>query len=165
MARRMITVKEIDFVDDTINNAEEQANNILTVDDVETEQTSRENQDTILQNAIGGLLRHQLVESANIDFEDTAFVDLGTLEWTKETNHFYSNTINNIKIPLNASTLPTLICSKYQKATATDIYNETTDKSIGITTNGRFYLYDSDATNPSELNNLINGVIVAYEIN
>lgn len=62
------------------------ADNVVSQSELSASETQRDTVDTQLLNAVGGTLRHCLaIQESGIDFEDTDFVDLGTLNWSKST--------------------------------------------------------------------------------
>ena len=71
---------------------------------VQSELTPYDSNDTQLQNAIGGTLRQCLCVKESLDFDNTAFVDLGELSWDYNTSNsvFYTQVnekaIGNIKM-------------------------------------------------------------------
>ena len=168
MARRMLTVKEMDFVDSVITKTEGSADNIALKSDVETEQTARENQDTILQNAIGGALRHQLVESANIDFEDTAWIDLGELNWNYDTSGtypFFKANVPNIKQQeVNANKIICTIYNNYGAIAEGPFKQNPYNKIIRQTTSSsQIMVQDTAYTNANVFKNAMKGVLLAFE--
>ena len=77
------------FVDDVYARTEGDAGKLVLQEELSAEETARSNQDTILQNAIGGTLRQILASIKNISFDNTDFVDLGELNWSYATDYNY----------------------------------------------------------------------------
>ena len=104
-----------------------------------------------------------------VDFENKKFVqnvarvDLGTLTWTKESNHFYSSTNPTAKIPPNNSTPANVVCAKYVNYSASSI---TSESVIGIALNNsrRFYINDSAYSDAPTLTTALNGVYAFFEL-
>jgi hypothetical protein len=111
-----------------------------------------------IKENIGGSLRHQLAEANNIDFDNTAWVDLGTLTW-----YFYQGEFFTDSIPVVSGTnYNRIICPKYKTLN----YNLTEDKTIRVVYNGvRVIVSDSSLANltTTQFTNAMKGILLAYE--
>lgn len=137
------------------------ASEIVSQSELSTETTARSNQDTILQNAIGGTLRHCLaVQESGLDFEDTDFVDLGTLTWT-----YYSGTqtMGASITGIASGTNPKAMCSKYSRVVMSGGWGDITELTFGIT-GGEIRIKDTSlGTDATSFKNAMKGVLLAYE--
>ena len=106
-------------------------------------------------------LRKHLTEIAEIDFEDTASVDLGTLEWTYDSGYtqhkrWYVYEGTTMKLPSSNDDKANILSDNYITRSITEMHS---DGKLGIGldyTNGNLYVYnDSDTIQPSG--------ILAYE--
>ena len=140
------------------------ASEVVSQSELNASETQRDNIDTQLKNAIGGTLRHCLaIQEAGVNFEDTDFVDLGTLTWTysSDIQRFNATTsIENIKV-VNNSTAIKGLCTQYD-IIGSD-YTATTDKSLGVNTSGLVRIKDTTYTDATTFKNAMKGVLLAYE--
>lgn len=90
-------------------------------------------------------------------------VDLGTLTWTKENGHFYSNPMSGMAIFTTIQT-PNFICSKYTIAPYVTVVADSTDKVIGASNTPRLYVYDSAYTDAATFKTAMSGVYLVYEL-
>ena len=93
------------------------------------------------------------------------FVDLGSLNWTYESNttRFYSDAISDLNTsdwqhPENA-----IICGKLI-SNNTPITDQSVDKSIAFYTNKRIYVVDSAYTDTETFTTAMSGVYLIYEL-
>ena len=122
------------FIDTLYDYTEGTPSDIALKSDVTTEETARASQDTILQNAIGGTLRHCLCVKESLDFEDTDFVDLGTLTWSYDSeSQLKYALINNIKPPASGNELGKIISTIYINKSRNAIANV---GEMALSTNG-----------------------------
>lgn len=143
------------FIDTLYNYTEGTPSNIALKSDLASDKTELQGVDTQLQNAIGGTLRQCLCVKESLDFDNTAFVDLGELSWTKSDTSIYSTTLskaNNQKI-LNTKYN---VAPDYSTMLSQDktIYN-------GGTNNDIIYIHDSLLTDDNKLE--LSSVLLAYE--
>ena len=115
--------------------------------------TPLENQDTILQNAIGGTLRQCLCIKETLDFEDTAFVDLGEQTWTYNGNNVFEISLSSVG--------DKGLSTKYERVDTVATENQP-DKTIQVRT-GLVYVKDSSYTDATAFKNAMKGVLLAYE--
>jgi len=114
--------------------------------------TPLENQGTILQNAIGGTLRQCLCVKETLDFEDTDFVDLGSLNWTYD-NGVFGTDLSSIG--------DKGLCTKYDRVDTVATENQP-DKTIQVRT-GKVYIKDTTYTDATVFKAAMKGVLLAYE--
>ena len=108
-------------------------------------------------DAVGGTLRQCLCVKASLDFDNTAFVDLGSLSWTYETtyHYFYSEVLSN------ATTNNKCLSTKY-KSIAQDFSNPA-NNSIFVGSNQRVVVKDTTYTDATIFKAAMKGVLLAYE--
>lgn len=120
-----------------------------------------------IKENIGGTLRHQLAQANNIDFDNTAWVDLGTLSFTR----FEENGKYYFIVRINDGALPTAggqpsICPIYK---AIDDYSSLSDKQYvfaDATFSSSFptlVIKDDSYTDATAFKNAMKGVLLAYE--
>lgn len=97
---------------------------------------------------------------------DRAYVDLGTLNWTKENNHFYSNFLLDANPPSTNSQPANILCEAYKNMAYSQVITETNDASICLSNSKRIYIYDSTKTSldDSAFQSAMNGVQLVYEL-
>ena len=129
---------------------------------VKSELTPFANQDTILQNAIGGTLRQLLASSQSIDFANTAFVDLETLNYT------YRSADGVFSLPAN--TLPTLksngkvVCTLYKQHNVAVSSMLNMEVSTAEVYNTHDLIFKNTTyTNADDFKAAMKGVLLAYE--
>ena len=148
------------------------ANNVVSQTELGVVDTKHDNLYAIMQENVGGALRHILVATktaiggGSIDFDNTSWVDLGSLTWTQNSYGFYAT--------LNAAA-NILVCSKYkQHGTASNASGvQSQDKVVCfnyLQTSGYFpisTLIVRDTTYSSytatQFKNAMKGVLLAYE--
>ena len=155
------------------------ANEIVSHTELGAETTARETKDTILQNAIGGTLRQTLVAfyrvlGSTFAFNDTAYVDLGTLNWTYNSSMGGFST-NDMAGLINISAK--MISTEYMKSIS---FSSTTmpsmDLFIGLNNNGSNVVINgyfalnaliikdtSLGTDATAFKQAMKGVLLAYE--
>ena len=120
-----------------------------------------------LKEALGGTLRQVLASTKNIDFNKTAWVDLGTLNWQYQTDRYFYATFNGAKAGTDNLGCD-IVCSKYSKKEATEIYNGTVDKAIVLnapfTGQNKIVIRDTAYTDTATFKQSLANVILAYEI-
>ena len=120
-----------------------------------------DNLHSIEQENIGGALRHQLSQANSLDFNNTAWVDLGSLTWTKysvtEGNLFRSNTISGANI--STSSTPIIICTIYKQMNG----NVRTNKSISCGIANSVDIVDNSYTDATSFKTAMKGILLAYE--
>lgn len=115
--------------------------------------------DTQLLNAVGGTLRQCLCVKESLDFDNTAFVDLGTLSWSYDNTHncFYAK-ISSMKDSSNK-----IICSNYQTKTTYEMVNKSVTNCHWNVTNELNVYDNSFGTDTTTFKNAMKGVLLAYE--
>lgn len=122
--------------------------------------------DAQLKDAIGGTLRQCVSIKGSIDFNNTTWVDLGTLNWTAgNANGKFYVPLSGIKIATGYNAIPNIACSKYQTGSKNQFDNASVDKIIAISDGIAYiYVYDSGAgTDATTFKNSLKGVLLAYE--
>lgn len=95
-----------------------------------------------------------------------AMVDLGTLDWNKDANHFYSSIVTDAKAPSSNGVVANIVSSNYGADTATRVSAETVDGTIAMNTNRRILVYDSTLSSgtASDFKTAMSGVQLCYEL-
>lgn len=159
------TANLVEFLDSAYEVTDGDASKIALKSDVSTEETARTNYDTILQNAIGGTLRQLLASSQSVDFNNTDWVDLGSLTWSASSENRYYATYTNLVIPADNDTKANILCSKYATQTANYRELHKTENQIYMNTGGRIlYIVDTGTyADATAFKNAMKGVLLAYE--
>lgn len=97
---------------------------------------------------------------------DRAMVDLGTLDWNKDANHFYSSIVTDAKAPSSNGVVANIVSSNYGADTATRVSAETVDGTIAMNANRRILVYDSTLSSgtASDFKTAMSGVQLCYEL-
>lgn len=112
-----------------------------------------------LKEALGGTLRQVLAVKANIEFSNTEYKALGDTTWVYLNDRFVSPTNT---VPGALYTSKNAVCTSY--ALSPNWYNSgMPDKTIFFTEEGRIVVHDSAYTDPTEFQNAMKGVLLAYE--
>ena len=110
-----------------------------------------------------------------IDFENKKFVqnvarvDLGSLDWTysnswgNDNMHFESNALSNCAI-FNNSTLPNVLCSKYNTTIFNTMLSSFVDNAITIHSSKVVCIQDSSYTDATAFKTAMSGVYLYYEL-
>ena len=134
--------------------------NIVVQSELTSEETARTSQDTILRNAIGGVLKHCLCIKDTLTFEQTDLVDLGDQTWNYNEDGFFFATITGF----DGST--SILCPKYGNASGNS-YTYLQDKQIvgyGGTQYHRIAVKDTTyGTDYSAFKAAMKGVLLAYK--
>ena len=145
------------FIDTLYDYTEGTPSDIALKSDVTTEETARASQDTILQNAIGGTLRHCLCVKETLDFDDTDFVDLGTLNWSYGGGRFYTTELSNLVKEANNKGLCTLFDRTTENVANMPNLTFKFDSSKTLNIN------DASYTDTTTFKSAMKGVLLAYE--
>ena len=114
-----------------------------------------------MKDALGGTLRQCLCVKESLDFNNTAYVDLGELNWIWYNDRFECNTpISNMKKPSANSSPIKGLTTKYKIIDANNLGN----KRIAVNTSGELRALDSDYNgSTSSFKQAMKGVLLAYE--
>lgn len=119
----------------------------------------------IMQDALGGTLRQLLTATKSLGFHKTAYVDLGTLNWSYDPGGYFQAALAGFKYSSVASVAPNIISTKYATATPVDVYTGDADKAISSATGGpTLWARDSDYSDDAIFKAALNGVLMAYEV-
>ena len=152
------------FIDSIGSKVNWNADNVVDKDELSAVDTKHDGLYAIMQENIGGALRHQLAESASIDFENTAWVDLGSLNWTYDSTNLVFYCDNLPQATASSSGLAHLICSKY--GTGNVAYaGSVIDKTITNqpSTAVRLFVKDTSYTDATAFKTAMKGMLLAYE--
>ena len=104
-----------------------------------------------LKDALGGTLRQLLASNQNVDFLNTDFVDLGNLNWNKDTNYkFYA--------PLTSAKA---LCAIFKTQSLNDWGND--NLCIGLSTGQGLWVRHNSYTDITAFKNAMKGILLAYE--
>ena len=123
--------------------------------------------DEIIIENLGGMLRHQLADKANIDFADTVVVDLGSLNWSDSDaidNSTLSRDIEDlIKKPVTSSVLCNILTPLYKSVSRDNLFDK--DLSICVNTGGYVIIYSASNAGKTgaEIKASLKGILLAYE--
>ncbi len=139
---------------------------IVSQEQLSADKTELQGVDTQLLNAIGGTLRHCLaIQESELDFEDTDFVDLGSLSWStysSGTNVLRTATISGAKNGVSGS-VPKLLSTKYgvgTSATISSLSSTLANKTLSLVKDSNILaLRDDELTDTANLK----GILLAYE--
>lgn len=147
------------FVDDVYNRTSGDAGNLVLQEELQESETERDTVDTQLLNAIGGTLRQCLCIKASLDFNNTAFVDLGSLDWSYNGTRFLSLGISTTVKKPGDNDVANVLCTIYK----TNSLNAYTDKQVAIDSGGPIAIKDSEYTDVDTFKTAMKGVLLAYE--
>ena len=136
--------------------------------DLSTEATTRSDTDTALQNAIGGTLRQCLCVKESLDFDNTDFVDLGTIELDTSTTsvdglyRFTSTTLVGVaKGSSSNNTIAKCLCTKIKTNSMDNTYLCQT--GIAISPSGSISIFVQGINNDNDMKTYLKGQLLAYE--
>lgn len=129
------------------------ASNIVSQTQLGASETQRDSADTQLKEALGGTLRQCLCVKESLDFNNTAWVDLGTLEWALVSNQFVVRATQMISNKI--------ICTKYKTAQSDTMNSGEIRNKVGNYYN--LVVQDSNYDNITAFKNAMKGVLLAYE--
>lgn len=117
------------------------------------------------EDAVGGTLRQLLAVSKSINFNDTAWVDLGTLNWTaiSRTRFETSSPLSGAK-DFGSNTIANAYCSRYQTVSYNTMYTTDIDKCLDIYFEGAYIqVRDTSYATAADFKAAMKGVLLAYE--
>ena len=99
-----------------------------------------------------------------------AVVDLGSLDWTKESYTYggqsvyrFKAQVSGIKVITSASVIQNLYCEKYMTDTANHSFQQASDKIIALDANGYVVVNDSSYSTADDFKNAVQGQYLFYE--
>ena len=154
------------FIDSLGARAEWDASNVVVQSELSAEDSKVDSLYAIMQENIGGALRHQLVASVvagggTLDFNDTAWIDMGSLFWTYDgTNQVFFAVVSGMKSGHYTDT--NLLSSIYKTNPVT--LSSLTDMSIRyVEGQSQVYAKNTAYTSSSAFKNAMKGILLAYE--
>lgn len=113
-----------------------------------------------LKDALGGTLRQCLCVKESLDFDNTAWIDLGTLNWNYDSdyNMFWAR-ITTMK---DSDNTMNLLCSLYKTASGTSRVNGII-VSYGYHAYNEINVFDNRYTDTTTFKNAMKGILLAYE--
>lgn len=158
------------FIDTLYNYTDGTPSELALKSDLASDKSELQGVDTQLKNAIGGTLRQCLCVKESLDFEDTDFVDLGTLTWSSQTidgvNWFYSNGIAGTVKEFSNSEVAKAICTLYSVVSANTQagLGQQDTFSIGNIFGSKYInIKDNSYSDATTFKNAMKGVLLAYE--
>lgn len=142
------------------------ANNVVSQTELGVVDTKHDNLYSIIQENVGGTLRHMI---SGVDFNNTAWVDLGTLTYTKSSNNRFvaSSDISYIKAPSGNTVNANILCSVLRTDNADNVYLNTNENSIAFSSSRQLVIFISSTyysnNSADQFKNAMKGVILAYE--
>lgn len=114
-----------------------------------------------MKDALGGTLRQLLAAQKSIDFNNTAYVDLGDLNWRADSRYgFYAQISDMTTIAQGA--MPNMLCTS-RKTVGWESLFTTSKAGIYVSQNANYVGVDSSLTDVESLKAAMKGVLVAYE--
>lgn len=115
-----------------------------------------------MKDALGGTLRQLLATKESLNFDNTAYVDLGILSWTiYDTNVYVCYPPNIASYSNDGVASPNIICSNYKTAARDNIASSNDEKAVGQKAN--YILFYSSTKNATQIQALMKGAILAYK--
>lgn len=153
------------YIDSLIKYTDGSVDNLALQSDVSTVDNKHDALYDIVNENLGGILRHQLT---GVDFNNTAWVDLGSLEWSKgavnDNYVFYSEELRNlIKIPSANTDVAKIISSKYKTSAYQTIWSNFVNGLIAISASGDVNITDMTYSDATAFKSAMKGVLLAYE--
>lgn len=94
------------------------------------------------------------------------FLDLGTINWTKNgVNRFTGNSVpTGIKAPASQGEAADVATGRFTTTTFTNVYSESTDNTLAVNTNGAINIVDKDFSDPADFKTSLSGCYLVYEL-
>lgn len=135
-------------------------NDVVVQSELTAEATTRQTTDNALQAALGGTLRQVLCVKESLDFENTGYVDLGSLSgWFFHSNGAYWTTramSAQVKAPSSDAGVAKVISTFAKTSSADDVYLG--NNGVGISSDGTIFYKDDNTSSTVEPTGLL-----AYE--
>ena len=113
----------------------------------------------IMQENVGGALRHQLASANSLDFNNTAYKDMGSLSWTYLGNNVFYAWVGGIVQTATTN----ILCPIYKTSTA-QYWTDIQDKSVLKLGNDlEIRVKDTSYTDATAFKNAMKGILLAYE--
>ena len=143
-------------------------NNKSSIDKLQTDLSNEETTRSALQNVIGGTLRQCLCVKESLDFDNTDFVDLGTIALdTSITSvdglyRFTSTTLVGVaKGSSSNNTIAKCLCTKIKTNSIDNTYLCQT--GIAISPSGLISIFVQGINNDEDMKTYLKGQLLAYE--
>lgn len=144
--------------------------NLALKSDLASDKSELQGVDAQLKEALGGTLRQCLCVKESLDFDDTAFVDLGTLNWNKNTGSGEENTLFYANVSEIKQGTTNLICSLLKTFANSLNFNNLklylSDKSIACAVGESLIAIRNDTIASDTVDQFkasLKGVLLAYE--
>ena len=135
------------------------AGNVISQTQLSTVDTKHDSLYAIMQENVGGALRHTLCVKGEIsNFDNTAFIDLGSVNWSYSDGKFSANIPHT---DIDFYTPAKILCTKYRNVSANGATN--LDKVIYSANTNYINVKDTTYTDATAFKNAMKGVLLAYE--
>lgn len=159
------TANLVEFLDSTYERAGGSANNVALVDDVTVVDEKHDTISEQLKEALGGTLRNCLAVKESLDFNNTAWVDISTLTWVKQSKYTaYAYGLEDLIQPPSAyNVLAKALCSKYKLVIEDHLIRS--DKAFAISVTGALLINDTalNSLDDAGIKEALINVLLAYE--
>lgn len=159
------------FVDDMYSRVDGDSSQYVIKEELQASETVRDAVDSQLLNAVGGTLRHCLCVKESLDFDNTDFIDLGTLDWSYNTTyHFFIVNISSLNAVYR--TTPKMLSTKYSVVNVRNTSGSYSGDGITFIRDGNpsegtvannLRIDDSSYTDATTFKNAMKGILLAYE--
>ena len=150
------------FIDTLYDYTEGTPSELVKQSERTSDKSAQATLDTALQNAIGGTLRQCLCVKETLNFEDTDFVDLGTLNWGYSTTYNWFRASVSWQGSGSNSIASKILCTKYKNVALSN--NKDSNLSISLSGDGDvLQIYDTNYIDETTFKNAMKGVLLAYE--
>ena len=146
------------------------AENIVSQTQLSASETARDTVDAQLLNAIGGTLRQLLASSQSVDFNNTDYIDLGTLNWSNYStpeNHIFRvsiSSIPNMKSATDNNTPAKVVCTLYKNMAYSPISaSDNMCMAVSSSSNNYVVFINTAYSDTDTFKAAMKGVLLAYE--
>ena len=152
------------LIDDLGNLTDYDVNNLALKSDINTDKTELQAVDIQLLNAIGGTLRQCLCVKESLNFNNTAVVDLGTLNYSYSGEYFLATDLTPLaNTSWGTELAPKALCTLYAtNAKWGDIDKNIRDMRCSAYSN-QVKISNSNYSDVTTFKNAMKGVLLAYE--
>ncbi len=147
------------FVDDVYMRTNGDASDLVVQSELSAVDNKHDSLYAIMQENIGGALRHQLANANSIDFDNTTWIVLGTLGWSYNSGSQIFIASLGAKRPADDNTSANILCATMK----TNSRNGLQDKQISFNTSGYLVAKNSSYTDADTFKASVKGVLLAYE--
>ena len=152
------------FLDTFYNLVDGDADNVATQSELEAVDDKHDGLYAIMQENTGGCLRQLLATKESIDFNNTAWIDLGSLTWSYQAANvtYPYGYFSAVDLP-NYDGSTKIICTKYKTVAGFSIAKDTDKSTTGHGSINKIFIVDSSYTDADTFKNAMKGILLAYE--